>query len=170
MKLFGKKIIVTACLILITIFSSKNFVAHSQQIKDSLLEKRFETFSKFLSPEKLYLHTDKEFYCVGDTLWFKGYLMNNSYLSEFPECNFIYVELIGYSYEKNTYSGNTGEVQRILERVKVKRRENILQGYIACKWRGQDENKAFFISYQWMAICNYRWGRSCIHRGFEILR
>ena len=113
MKLSGKIFIVAACLISITICSSKNFVAHSQQIKDSLLEKRFETFSKFLSPEKLYLHTDKEFYCVGDTLWFKGYLMNNSYLSEFPECNFIYVELIGCSYEKNTNKPNSTQVYLI---------------------------------------------------------
>lgn len=148
MKLYGKNFIVAACLISITIFSSKKFVAHSQQIKDSLLEKRFETFSKLLSPEKLYLHTDKEFYCAGDTLWFKGYLMNNSYLSEFPECNFIYVELIGYSYEKNTYSGNTGEVQRILERVKVKRRENILQGYIVIPG-GMNTGKAILRGYSY---------------------
>ena len=26
--------------------------------------------------EKVYLHTDKPFYLVGDTIWLKGYLVN----------------------------------------------------------------------------------------------
>ncbi|HEY0245551.1 MAG TPA: hypothetical protein VGC01_08320 [Mucilaginibacter sp.] len=31
--------------------------------------------------EKIYLHTDKPFYAVGDTLWFKAYLFNAAYLT-----------------------------------------------------------------------------------------
>ncbi|MBR0314095.1 MAG: hypothetical protein IJK39_03085, partial [Bacteroidales bacterium] len=48
------------------------------------LEERFKAYSQLLSPEKLYLQTDRETYCVGDTVWFKGYLVNNSLVSEFP--------------------------------------------------------------------------------------
>lgn len=91
----------------------------------------FETYSKLLSPEKLYLHIDKDTYCAGDTIWFKGYLKNNSVLAEFPESNYIYVELIGYQWNKDVYSGKTEETGRIVERIKVKRRDNILQGYVA---------------------------------------
>ena len=68
------------------------------------LEERFKAYSQLLSPEKLYLQTDRETYCVGDTVWFKGYLINNSLASEFPESNYIYVELLTYYYAKNVYS------------------------------------------------------------------
>lgn len=44
--------------------------------------------------QKLYLHTDREYYFVGDTLWFSPYLLlanNNELLAD--DCN-LYVELI----------------------------------------------------------------------------
>ncbi|HPT06215.1 MAG TPA: hypothetical protein PK500_06150 [Candidatus Egerieousia sp.] len=145
MKIFLRTFLTTCVIAIISLFFES---AAGAQSKDSLLEKRFEAFSKLLSPEKLYLHTDKEFYCVGDTLWFKGYLVNNSYLSEFPECNFIYVELIGNSYEKNIYSGKTEEVQRTLERVKVKRRGGVLQGYMVIPG-GMSTGKAFIRGYSY---------------------
>ncbi|MBQ3382852.1 MAG: hypothetical protein IJG54_05940 [Bacteroidales bacterium] len=94
------------------------------------LEERFKAFSQLLSPEKLYLQTDRETYCVGDTVWFKGYLVNNSLMSEFPESNYIYVELMDYYYAKNVYSNRVEETFRTVQRVKVKRRNGILQGYV----------------------------------------
>ena len=94
------------------------------------LEERFKAYSQLLSPEKLYLQTDRETYCVGDTVWFKGYLMNNSMASEFPESNYIYVELLTYYYAKNVYSNKIEETHRMVQRVKVKRRNGILQGYV----------------------------------------
>ncbi len=90
----------------------------------------FSAYSRLLSPEKIYLHTDRDFYCAGDTLWFKAYLLNNSLYSEFPESNFIYVELIGYQYVKDVYSGKVSETKSIIERIKAKRRNGIIQGYI----------------------------------------
>ncbi|MBQ4198085.1 MAG: hypothetical protein II659_09630 [Bacteroidales bacterium] len=94
------------------------------------LEERFKAFSQLLSPEKLYLQTDRETYCVGDTIWFKGYLVNNSMASEFPESNYIYVELLDYYYAKNVYSNKIEETHRTVQRVKVKRRDGVLQGYV----------------------------------------
>ena len=94
------------------------------------LQERFNAYSQLLSPEKLYLQTDRETYCVGDTVWFKGYLVNSSLLSEFPESNYIYVELLDYYYAKNIYTGKIEETHRTVERVKVKRREGVLQGYV----------------------------------------
>ncbi len=94
------------------------------------LEERFKAFSQLLSPEKLYLQTDRETYCVGDTVWFKGYLVNNSLMSEFPESNYIYVELLDYYYAKNVYSNKVDETFRTVQRVKIKRRDGILQGYV----------------------------------------
>lgn len=94
------------------------------------LEERFKAYSQLLSPEKLYLQTDRETYCVGDTVWFKGYLVNNSLVSEFPESNYIYVELLTYYYAKNVYSNKVEETYRTVQRVKVKRRNGVLQGYV----------------------------------------
>ena len=44
----------------------------------SLIDNNFQAYSKLLAPEKLYLQTDREVYCVGDTIWFKGYFRNAS--------------------------------------------------------------------------------------------
>ena len=59
------------------------------------IEERYDAYLKYLSPEKVYLHTDKDVYSVGDTVWFKAYIANGSFISEYPESRFIYVELVG---------------------------------------------------------------------------
>lgn len=64
----------------------------SQESKDSIVT-RYSRFSGNSSPEKLFIHTDKELYIAGEYVWFKGYLKNSSELSLLPESNFIYVEL-----------------------------------------------------------------------------
>ena len=53
------------------------------------LKQNFQLFTEYYSPEKLYLHTDKHTYLVGDTIWVKGYLENSSYVSKLEESNFI---------------------------------------------------------------------------------
>lgn len=94
------------------------------------LDQKFEVYSRLLSPEKLYLHINKDTYAAGDTIWFKAYLNNSSEISEFPQSNYIYVELIGYQWVKDPFSLRTNEESQIVDRVKVKRRDGILQGYI----------------------------------------
>ena len=45
--------------------------------------------------EKAYLHTDKPFYVVGDTIWMKGYLVDaQTHKERNAESRFLYVELI----------------------------------------------------------------------------
>lgn len=92
---------------------------------------RFDTYSKYLSPEKLYLHTDKEVYCVGDTIWFKGYLKNSSALSQFEESNYIYVELISSMAQKDVNTMKDVMVEGVKERVKIKRTNGEFTGHIA---------------------------------------
>jgi hypothetical protein len=55
-----------------------------------------------ISPEKVYLHTDKSYYFTGDTIWIKGYQVNA--ISHIPEggSRFLYVELI--------YIGKSGPI------------------------------------------------------------
>ncbi len=47
--------------------------------------------------EKLYLHTDKPYYAAGDTIWYRGTLLNADTHSFLVHTNYIYVEL----YTKN---------------------------------------------------------------------
>jgi len=68
-------------------------VATFAQNADSL-KLHYNYFSQYLSPEKLYLHIDRNIFTPGETIWFKGYLENKSYQSVLPICNFVYVELL----------------------------------------------------------------------------
>lgn len=94
------------------------------------LQERFLSYSKLLSPEKLYISTDRESYRVGDTIWLKGYLKNNSLLAEFPESNYIYVELFSSMVEKNHNTETDENVEAVRCRVKIKRADGTFSGYI----------------------------------------
>ncbi len=94
-------------------------------------EDRFADYARLLSPEKVYLHTDREVYCVGDTIWFKGYLGNAAQTAEFPTSNYLYVELISTMVQKNVNVGRDLETEAVRARVKVKRRDGIFSGWIA---------------------------------------
>ncbi len=93
----------------------------------------FHNWSKLLSPEKVYLHTDKDVYFATDTIWFSGYVENASYASEFDESNYIYVELITDRMNRDFVSWNNYAVSEpeILSRVKLKCSNNSFQGHIA---------------------------------------
>ena len=93
-------------------------------------QERFLSYSKLLSPEKLYISTDRESYRVGDTIWLKGYLKNNSHLSEFPESNYIYVELISSMVEKNHNTETDENIEAVRCRVKIKRADGTFSGYL----------------------------------------
>ena len=111
-------------LILLAAFLSPAFV-HAQ----GPLE-RFNDYTQLLAPEKIYLHTDREVYCVGDTIWFKAYLDNASRASEFPACNYVYVELLSKLVEKNVNLSRYVEQEEVRARVKVKRVDDVLSGWL----------------------------------------
>lgn len=76
------------------IFFSAICITVFSQNADSL-KLHYNYFSQYLSPEKLYLHIDRNIFVPGETIWFKGYLENKSYQSVMPTSNFMYVELLG---------------------------------------------------------------------------
>ncbi|WP_256011715.1 hypothetical protein [Desertivirga xinjiangensis] len=43
--------------------------------------------------EKLYLHFDKPYYAIGDTIWFKAYLFDASFLTPSQKSGLFYIEL-----------------------------------------------------------------------------
>ena len=74
-------------LIICAAFSITNASAQTESSKQKEL---FHNYSKLLSPEKVYLHTDKDVYFATDTIWFSGYVENASYASEFDESNYMW--------------------------------------------------------------------------------
>jgi len=63
----------------------------------SFREQAVEGFKKLYERgvgEKLYLMTDKPYYAAGDSVWFKGFLVNGVTLKPDRATNYIYVELI----------------------------------------------------------------------------
>ncbi|MHC1691131.1 MAG: hypothetical protein AB9833_09910 [Bacteroidales bacterium] len=69
------------------------YLATFAQNTDSL-KLHYNYFSQYLSPEKLYFHIDRNIFAPGETIWFKAYLENKSYLSVMPTSNLVYVELL----------------------------------------------------------------------------
>lgn len=95
-------------------------VRHSLDCTAATPDSLFIQYSKLLSPEKVYLHTDREVYNLGDTIWFKGYLQNASAIQEYPESNYIYVDIISPKWETD-YDNKIKEFNRIRERVMIKK-------------------------------------------------
>lgn len=84
--------------------------AQMQPAPDSL-EQRYAGFVTRCAPEKLFLHIDRTYYAVGETLYFDGYLQNATYRSILPLSRYLYVELQDAKGENKA-------------RVKVKRNEH----------------------------------------------
>ena len=95
-------------------------------------QEMFHNYSKLLSPEKVYLHTDKDVYFATDTIWFSGYVENASYASEFDESNYIYVELINDQIYRDVASWKKFAFYEpsVAVRKKIKRIDNTFSGHI----------------------------------------
>ncbi len=65
-----------------------------QEDKIKELINRFEDISQKAYQEKIYLHTDKPYYAIGDEIWFKAYLLNAKNLMPSSKSNIMIVELI----------------------------------------------------------------------------
>ncbi|HKG07238.1 MAG TPA: carboxypeptidase-like regulatory domain-containing protein, partial [Pedobacter sp.] len=57
------------------------------------LVKAIQALQQIKPAEKLYVHTDRSFYNIGDTLWFKAYLFDASSLVASKRSGILYVEL-----------------------------------------------------------------------------
>ncbi|MBB5395429.1 hypothetical protein [Mucilaginibacter sp. AK015] len=70
--------------------------AQSPQSGGKKLINRADTFFSVMPSEKLYLHTDKPYYNVTDTIWFKAYALNAALFPSRQSAK-VYVELINDS-------------------------------------------------------------------------
>lgn len=74
--------------VLLLLFGKADIIA--QEIVNSSAK----TTKALLSPEKVYLHTDRSYYNIGETLWYKAYL-TNAYTTVLTEnSSVLYVELV----------------------------------------------------------------------------
>lgn len=73
--------------------------------------------------EKVYLHTDKDSYIAGDTLWFRAYVVDASTHAPLRASKYVYAEL--QSSEKPPY----GEERPAPVRIRVLERDGIYAGY-----------------------------------------
>lgn len=73
--------------------------------------------------EKVYLHTDKDSYIAGDTLWFRAYVVDASTHAPLTASKYVYAEL--QSSEKPP----SGEERPAPVRIRVLEREGIYAGY-----------------------------------------
>lgn len=60
-----------------------------QKVKSKLLD-----YTRNQGPEKTYLHTDKDLYTSGETIWFKTYLVDGISHNSSTKSNVVYVELV----------------------------------------------------------------------------
>ena len=81
--------------VLIVLYSIAKSYGQGIAPKDDLLKltAKSDSLTKTLSPEKLYLQTDKPYYAIGDTIWFKAYLLNSSYLTASNKSGILYVDI-----------------------------------------------------------------------------
>ncbi len=110
-------------ILMVGVLSGVFAVTSFAQARGEVHQERFHEYTKLLSPEKVYLHTDKDVYFATDTIWFSGYVENTSYNSEFEESNYIYVELINDQLFRSwTDWKNYADYEpSVVARVKIKR-------------------------------------------------
>lgn len=71
----------------------------SAQIKVRTLVDSIDQVTKQWAAEKVYLHTDKPYYNIGDTIWFKAYVLDRALLASTTKSGLLYVELYNDSAE-----------------------------------------------------------------------
>ncbi|MBP3420602.1 MAG: hypothetical protein J6K74_08470 [Marinifilaceae bacterium] len=109
----------------------------AQKYSDSTIVQNFMNRLASLPQEKLYVHTDRDIYTAGDTIWFRGYLVNASTLQECDFSNFIYAELKDKS--DSTYV-----------RVKIIKRDSVFSGYIPISEKLQQGEYMLRAFTSWM--------------------
>ncbi len=69
----------------------------AQDTSFQTIQQRFEQFSKESGGEKIYLHTDKNFYLAGEIIWFKVYYADAVSLHPASKSNVAYAEILDRS-------------------------------------------------------------------------
>lgn len=90
------KALISFLLVIHTCFAG---YVYAQTPADSVkkLAAQIDTLGNRIAAESLYLQTDKPYYALGDTLWFKAYLLHAGELTASVKSGVMYVELVNSS-------------------------------------------------------------------------
>lgn len=91
MKLFSLKFVVP--LVAILSLLAFNLPSQDNMLLKKIIEK-LDTYGSSGSPEKTYLQTDKDFYVLGDTIWFKTYMVDGITHQKSSKSRVAYVEML----------------------------------------------------------------------------
>jgi hypothetical protein len=79
------------CYLLVAGLAGHVFAQSSEPV---LLTQQFDNYRKNSLPEKIYVHTDKNFYLAGEILWFKLYAVDGFFHQPLDMSKVAYVELL----------------------------------------------------------------------------
>jgi len=91
-----KRKVITLLFFLPLLFLGSYVRAQSSTGSPQSVVDKINQYNQNLPGERLYLHFDKPYYTIGDTVWFKGYLVNSA-IAYSPLSSRIYVDLISDS-------------------------------------------------------------------------
>lgn len=86
--------ILLSCFLVLFIFLQNNII-YAQSGKEEIhdIVNKINARTDSFTPEKIYLQTDKPFYALNDTLWFKIYLFDAAYLTFPSKSEIAYIEI-----------------------------------------------------------------------------
>ena len=90
--------------LLLPVFSPN--VAYAGDSLSTEIWQKLDHMNRYFPQEKIYIHTDKSNYLIGETLWFKAYLLDASTHLNSPYSQIVYVEL-------SDTSGTFSEIRHI---------------------------------------------------------
>ncbi|MFS4418499.1 TonB-dependent receptor plug domain-containing protein [Maribacter sp. 2307ULW6-5] len=109
------KLMLRCCFCFVVLLGVSSFMPPqtTPQLIDKVLGKLL-LYTRGERPEKTYLHTDRDVYINGDTIWFKAYLLDGIYHSPSPKSKVVHVELLNGTGDvlqrKMVYNGSSGAV------------------------------------------------------------
>jgi hypothetical protein len=80
--------------VLLLWFFHSDLAVFAQEDAIKTLQKQFEQFGSQGLKEKLYVHTDKNFYLAGEILWFKIYDVDASFHKPLSISSVAYIEIL----------------------------------------------------------------------------
>jgi hypothetical protein len=63
------------------------------------IQQRFETFSKSSAQEKIYVHTDKDYYLAGEIVWFKLYYLDAATHQQLDLSKVAYIDILDRTFK-----------------------------------------------------------------------
>lgn len=84
-------------IILLVILSVTTVLSFAQSVAVSSLQKKFSDYNGQLLQEKIYAHTDKNFYLAGELMWFKLYFVDGFFNKSLDVSKVAYAEVLDKS-------------------------------------------------------------------------